>query len=151
MGGVRYRVSDRSGLSPMSEQHPDHVLEDEGSDLVAPMSVREGGEVTTVPSNPTNRIVVFVFTHGQMRPRRLARLGGRESYGTRLAREFDVTPVDIRFNTGSRRSRGGCNGPATALTARVFRATFARGGGHVNQRSGQGPDTSSSDLAVGGS
>ena len=44
------------------------------------------------------RLVVFV--HGLMETEHAWRLGGRESYGERLARELGCTPVEVRYNSG---------------------------------------------------
>jgi pimeloyl-ACP methyl ester carboxylesterase len=53
----------------------------------------------------TPRLVVFV--HGLMETEHAWRLGGRASYGDRLARELGVTPVELRYNTGRHISENG--------------------------------------------
>ena len=73
-------------------------LAQEGSALAFPMSAH-------VDREPTPRIVVFL--HGLMETEHGWRLGGRESYGDRLADELGVTPVYVRYNTGQRISQNG--------------------------------------------
>jgi pimeloyl-ACP methyl ester carboxylesterase len=89
------------------------ALEAEGSPLCQPMAVRVKGE--PVPLDPdalrgafpeaTPRIVVFL--HGLMETEFSWRLGGRETYGERLARELGCTPVYVRYNSGRRISENG--------------------------------------------
>jgi pimeloyl-ACP methyl ester carboxylesterase len=89
------------------------ALEREGSALTAPIAVRVDGE--PVPPEPgpladafpdaTPRLVVFL--HGLMETEFAWRLGGRETYGERLARDLGTTPVDVRYNTGRRISQNG--------------------------------------------
>jgi pimeloyl-ACP methyl ester carboxylesterase len=91
-------------------------LELEDSDLQEPMGVRVGGRL--VPPEPetlasafgraTPRLVVFV--HGLMETENAWRLGAGESgetYGDRLARDLDYTPIFIRYNTGRHVSTNG--------------------------------------------
>jgi pimeloyl-ACP methyl ester carboxylesterase len=89
------------------------VLEAEGSPLCQPMAVRVQGE--PVPLEPdslaeafpeaTPRLVVFV--HGLMTTEFSWEIGGRESYGPRLARELGCTPVYVRYNSGRHISENG--------------------------------------------
>ena len=82
------------------------VLAAEGDELAIPMAVRVGG--AAVPMNreelweafpqATARVVVFV--HGLFGTEHEWALGGRETYGARLAREHGWSPVYVRYNTG---------------------------------------------------
>jgi pimeloyl-ACP methyl ester carboxylesterase len=89
------------------------ALERDGSPLQHPMAVRvrgrvvapEGAALAAAFPCATPRLVVFV--HGLMETEHAWRLGGRESYGERLARELGYTPVDVRYNTGRHISRNG--------------------------------------------
>jgi pimeloyl-ACP methyl ester carboxylesterase len=92
------------------------ALEREGSELVEPMSVRIGGR--PVPLEPaalaaafpeaTERVVVFV--HGLMETEFSWRVGAGpdgETYATRLRRDLDCTPVEVRYNSGRHISANG--------------------------------------------
>jgi pimeloyl-ACP methyl ester carboxylesterase len=92
------------------------ALEREGSTLAQRMAVRVGGRV--VPPDPsalaaafpgaTDRLVVFL--HGLMETEHAWRFGpsrARETYGSRLARDFAFTPVYVRYNTGRHISENG--------------------------------------------
>jgi pimeloyl-ACP methyl ester carboxylesterase len=92
------------------------TLEREGSELVEPMSVRIGGR--PVPLEPaalasaypdaTPRLVVFA--HGLMETEFSWRVGAGpdgETYAARLRRDLDLTPVEIRYNTGRHISENG--------------------------------------------
>jgi pimeloyl-ACP methyl ester carboxylesterase len=89
------------------------ALEREGSPLTAPMAVRVDGEPVAVEPEPlaaafpaaTGRLVVFL--HGLMETEFAWRLGGRATYGERLARDLGVTAVDVRYNSGRRVSQNG--------------------------------------------
>jgi acetyl esterase/lipase len=89
------------------------VLERDGSPLQQPMTVRVHGRVVAPEPDAlaaafpraTPRIVVFL--HGLMETEHAWRLGGREPYGARLARELGCTPVDVRYNSGRHISRNG--------------------------------------------
>jgi hypothetical protein len=78
------------------------VLEEQGSPLAQPMALRVGGEpVAAEPDalaaafpEATPRIVVFV--HGLMTTEFSWALGGRETFGSRLAQESGCTPVYVR-------------------------------------------------------
>ena len=91
-------------------------LERRRSVLQEPMSVRAGGRVVPCERpqlarafpQATRRIVVFV--HGLMGTEFpwswwAAENGG--TYGTRLARDLDLTPVYVRYNTGRHISENG--------------------------------------------
>ena len=83
------------------------VLEREGNELVEPVSVRVDGRVVDpgdVPG-PTPSLVVFV--HGLFETEFSWGLGGRETYGSRLARDLGCTPVYVRYNTGRHISENG--------------------------------------------
>jgi pimeloyl-ACP methyl ester carboxylesterase len=89
------------------------ALEAEGSPLCHPMAVRVNGEPVTLDTDAlreafpeaTPRLVVFV--HGLMETEFSWRLGGRETYGSRLAAELACTPVYVRFNSGRHISENG--------------------------------------------
>jgi dienelactone hydrolase len=89
------------------------ALERAGSPLHHPLAVRVRGRVvaperdalSTAFPHATPRLVVFV--HGLMETEHAWRLGGRETYGERLARDLGCTPVDVRYNSGLRISRNG--------------------------------------------
>ena len=89
------------------------VLEEQGSPLAQPMALRVGGEpVAAEPDalaaafpEATPRIVVFV--HGLMTTEFSWALGGRETFGSRLAQESGCTPVYVRYNTGRHISGNG--------------------------------------------
>ena len=92
------------------------ALEEEGSDLQEPMSVRIEGQV--VPLEPaalarafplaTPRLAVFV--HGLMETEFAWRLGQSRAGGTyasRLSRDLGCTPIEVRYNTGRHISENG--------------------------------------------
>jgi len=89
------------------------ALERAGSPLQHPMAVRVGGRavapepaaVAAAFPDAAQRLVVFL--HGLMETEHAWRLGGRESYGARLARDLGCTPVEVRYNTGRHISRNG--------------------------------------------
>src|SRR5687768_15734678 len=89
------------------------VLEREGSDLHEPMALRLRGRVVAprpealAAAYPaaTPRLVVFV--HGLMETEHAWRLGGRPSYGARLAGDLGCSPLDVRYNTGRHISHNG--------------------------------------------
>jgi pimeloyl-ACP methyl ester carboxylesterase len=92
------------------------ALEREGSDLVEPMSVRVGARpvpleptaLTTAFPDATARVVVFV--HGLMETEFSWRIGAGpegETYATRLRRNLDCTPVEVRYNSGRHISENG--------------------------------------------
>ena len=88
-------------------------LEREGSPLAQPMAVRVDGlpvaprraELAEAFPAATPRLVVFL--HGLMESERGWHLGGREDYGSRLARDLGVTPVYVRYNSGRHISENG--------------------------------------------
>jgi pimeloyl-ACP methyl ester carboxylesterase len=89
------------------------ALEAEGSPLAQPMAVRAHGRA--VPAQPEALAAAFpagtprlaVFLHGLMETERSWRLGGAPTYGERLRRDFDWTPVEVRYNSGLRISENG--------------------------------------------
>jgi pimeloyl-ACP methyl ester carboxylesterase len=89
------------------------VLESDQSVLAAPMAVRVSGKAVPADSSSlqtafpdaTGRLVVFL--HGLMENENAWRLGGRASYGERLAQDLGCTPIEIRYNTGRRISDNG--------------------------------------------
>jgi pimeloyl-ACP methyl ester carboxylesterase len=88
-------------------------LEREGSPLHQPMAVRVDG----LPVAPERRALaqafpaatprLVVFLHGLMETERGWRLGGRQTYGSRLARDLGTTPVYVRYNSGRHISENG--------------------------------------------
>ncbi len=89
------------------------ALERDGSALHQPMAVRAGGDAVAperaalAAAFPRASPRLVVFVHGLMETERAWRLGGRESYGERLARELGCTPVDVRYNSGRHISENG--------------------------------------------
>jgi pimeloyl-ACP methyl ester carboxylesterase len=92
------------------------ALEAEGSDLQEPISVRDGGRrvaldpdaLADAHPNAGGRVVVFL--HGLMETEFSWRLGAGpegETYATRLRRDLDCTPVEIRYNSGRHISANG--------------------------------------------
>jgi pimeloyl-ACP methyl ester carboxylesterase len=89
------------------------ALEAEASPLCQPMAVRRRGEPVALDPDAlreafpeaTPRIVVFV--HGLMTTEFSWRLGGREPFGARLARDIGCTPVYVRYNSGRHISENG--------------------------------------------
>jgi pimeloyl-ACP methyl ester carboxylesterase len=88
-------------------------LEREGSALHQPMAVRVDG----LPVAPERRALarafpaatprLVVFLHGLMESERGWRLGGRRTYGSRLAQDLGMTPVYVRYNSGRHISENG--------------------------------------------
>jgi pimeloyl-ACP methyl ester carboxylesterase len=92
------------------------TLEEEGSDLQEPISVRAAGRrVALTPdalagAHPDAGGRVVVFLHGLMETEFSWRLGAGpegETYATRLRRDLGCTPVDIRYNSGRHISANG--------------------------------------------
>ena len=92
------------------------ALEEEGSDLQEPMSVRMDGQV--VPLEPAALAQAFpqatprlaVFVHGLMETEFAWRLGAARAGGTyasRLSRDLGCTPIELRYNTGRHISENG--------------------------------------------
>jgi pimeloyl-ACP methyl ester carboxylesterase len=87
------------------------ALDEAGSPLAQPMAVRLGGEPVALERpalaeafpGATPRVVVFL--HGLMETE--FSWGARDTYGTRLARELDWTPVYVRYNSGLHISQNG--------------------------------------------
>jgi pimeloyl-ACP methyl ester carboxylesterase len=126
------QASGDADVRPLSRSHGGRVaisainavigdrLDERGSDLAIPMSVRRHGE--DVPCTPaelrrahpraTGRVAVFL--HGLLETEEWWRRGGARRtgpegrpFGLRLRRELGVTPVDVRYNTGVHVSRNG--------------------------------------------
>ena len=87
------------------------ALEAEGSPLHQPIAVRVAGEPVPPDADAlaaafpeaTGRVAVFL--HGLMETE--FSWGAPETYGTRLARDHDWTPVYVRYNSGRRISHNG--------------------------------------------
>jgi pimeloyl-ACP methyl ester carboxylesterase len=79
-------------------------LEREGSDLAEPMCIRVDGRPVAPADFPDAGPRVVVFLHGLFETEHA---WGRDPYGARLARDLDVTPVYVRFNTGRHISENG--------------------------------------------
>jgi pimeloyl-ACP methyl ester carboxylesterase len=83
-------------------------LEREGSDLAQPMAVRRGGEIVDGAAfGGAARPRLVVFLHGLMETERSWGWSRRATYGERLARDLDCTPVYVRYNTGRHVSENG--------------------------------------------
>ncbi|HEX9097973.1 MAG TPA: hypothetical protein VF956_00635 [Candidatus Dormibacteraeota bacterium] len=102
----------RAAVSAMNALIGD-ALEEEGSALAIPMAIRrQGTDVPCAPAvlrrafrRPTSRLAVFLHGLGETEERwrrGAARHGGRRRlpFGERLRRDFDMTPIDIRYNSG---------------------------------------------------
>jgi PGAP1-like protein len=83
------------------------ALERDGSALQEPMAVRLRGRVIGPDACPDAAPRLVVFVHGLMETEYAWRLGGRASYGERLARDLGVTPLEVRYNTGRHISQNG--------------------------------------------
>ncbi|WP_068276312.1 alpha/beta fold hydrolase [Aldersonia kunmingensis] len=89
------------------------ALEVERSPLATPMSIRVNGRPIAPTATdlsdayPHASGTIVVFLHGLCETERAWRLGGRPTYGERLAHDLGVTPVEIRFNTGRHISANG--------------------------------------------
>lgn len=83
------------------------ALERDGSPLQEPMAVRLRGRVVGPEAFPDPAPHLVVFVHGLMESEHAWRLGGRPSYGERLARDLGVTPLEVRYNTGRHISENG--------------------------------------------
>ena len=92
------------------------ALEREGSELVEPMSVRVGGRPVELAPDavagafPDATPGLVVFVHGLMETEFSWRVGegpDGETYAARLRRDLDLTPVEIRYNTGRHISENG--------------------------------------------
>jgi len=88
-------------------------LEREGSPLAQPMAIRVDGLAVTpdraslAQAFPAATPRLVVFLHGLMESERGWHLGGREDYGSRLARDLGCTPVYVRYNSGRHISENG--------------------------------------------
>src|SRR5436190_2197035 len=92
------------------------ALERRRSGLHEPMSVRVAGRPVAIEREelkqafPSARPRLVVFLHGLMETEHAWRIGSRETgetYGSRLERDIDATPVYVRFNTGRHISSNG--------------------------------------------
>ena len=89
------------------------ALERAGSDLAEPMALRLRGAVVApegaalAAAFPQARPRLVVFLHGLMESEHAWRIGGRPSYGERLAGELGCTPLDVRYNSGRHVSHNG--------------------------------------------
>jgi pimeloyl-ACP methyl ester carboxylesterase len=82
-------------------------LEEEGSDLAEPMAVRMRGGIVDASAFADPRPRLAVFLHGLMETERSWNWSGEPTYGERLARDVDCTPVYVRYNTGRHISANG--------------------------------------------
>jgi pimeloyl-ACP methyl ester carboxylesterase len=88
-------------------------LEREGSPLAQPMAVRVDGLPVTperaalAQAFPAATPRLVVFLHGLMESERGWHVGGRDDYGTRLARDLGCTPLYVRYNSGRHISENG--------------------------------------------
>jgi len=88
-------------------------LEREGSPLAQRMAIRVDGLAVTpdraslAQAFPAATPRLVVFLHGLMESERGWQLGGREDYGSRLARDLGCTPVYVRYNSGRHISENG--------------------------------------------
>jgi pimeloyl-ACP methyl ester carboxylesterase len=91
-------------------------LEEEGSDLQEPMSVRLDGRPveldpgTLAATFPDARPRLVVFLHGLMESEFAWRIGAGPAgatYGSRLRDELGYTPLELRYNTGRHISDNG--------------------------------------------
>ncbi|HEY6780981.1 MAG TPA: hypothetical protein VI111_08510, partial [Thermoleophilaceae bacterium] len=91
-------------------------LEREGNELQQPLAVRADGRPVALESVllaeafPVARPRLVVFLHGLMETEFAWRIGAgetRETYATRLRRDLDVTPVEVRYNSGRHISENG--------------------------------------------
>lgn len=88
-------------------------LESEGSDLHEPIAARVGGRAVALDPealraaypDATGRIAVFL--HGLMESEFSWHVGEGPGYGSRLREELDLTPVELRYNTGRHISENG--------------------------------------------
>jgi hypothetical protein len=83
------------------------ALEREGSELAEPMAIRVRGRVVEPSEFPDAGGRLVIFLHGLFETELAWRFGGGQTYGERLARDLDATPVDIRFNFGRHISENG--------------------------------------------
>jgi pimeloyl-ACP methyl ester carboxylesterase len=89
------------------------VLTEQYPELALDMTVRCDGRDITVDAlalaeafpHATNKVVVFA--HGLGETDTSWRLGGRPTYGSRLAGDLDFTPVHLSYNTGLHISQNG--------------------------------------------
>ena len=83
------------------------------SPLAEPMAVRvDGAMIPPMPDAlrrafPTATGHLVVFLHGLMETEAAWRIGGRPTYGARLADDVDATEIQVRYNTGRHISQNG--------------------------------------------
>ncbi|MXP24275.1 alpha/beta fold hydrolase [Gordonia sp. HNM0687] len=88
-------------------------LEATRSPLAAPMSIRVGGEPVAVETSALGQAFpdagghIVVFLHGLMESEQAWTIGGRPSYGHRLAEHISATEIQVRYNTGRHISDNG--------------------------------------------
>ncbi|HSP08898.1 MAG TPA: alpha/beta hydrolase [Candidatus Dormibacteraeota bacterium] len=91
------------------------VLEQNGNALAIPMAVRcKGADVPCERESlrhavrrPTGRLAVFLHGLGETEERWRRPRRGRLDFGAQLRRDFDLTPVYIRYNSGLHISENG--------------------------------------------
>jgi pimeloyl-ACP methyl ester carboxylesterase len=89
------------------------ALEAERSPLATPMAIRVNSRpIAPTPAEladayPQASTKIVVFMHGLCETEQGWRLGGRPTYGDRLANDLGCTPVEIRYNTGRHISANG--------------------------------------------
>ena len=110
LGGQAARAATRIETQPLSATRTGSLalgivngligdqLESERSALAVPMTLRVEGD-----RGPR----VAVFLHGLMETDLSWALGGRRTYGERLAQDLGFTPVYVRYNTGRHISENG--------------------------------------------
>ncbi|MGZ8178839.1 lipase family alpha/beta hydrolase [Williamsia sp. SKLECPSW1] len=83
------------------------------SPLAEPMAIRvDGAPVPPMPDAlrhafPTATGHLVVFLHGLMETESAWRIGGRPTYGARLADDLNATEIQVRYNTGRHISQNG--------------------------------------------
>jgi pimeloyl-ACP methyl ester carboxylesterase len=100
----------RVGIEPLSASPRGSVALSVLNGLIGDQLAREGsaldvGLTLRVAGPRTPRVAVFL--HGLMETDGSWALGGRETYGARLAADLGYTPVYVRYNTGRHVSENG--------------------------------------------
>jgi pimeloyl-ACP methyl ester carboxylesterase len=100
----------RVGIEPLSASPRGSVALSVLNGLIGDQLAREGsaldvGLTLRVAGPRTPRVAVFL--HGLMETDSSWALGGRETYGARLAADLGYTPVYVRYNTGRHVSENG--------------------------------------------
>jgi pimeloyl-ACP methyl ester carboxylesterase len=92
------------------------VLEARANALAIPMSVRQGGvdvqcerkELRSALVHPTRRLALFIHGLGETEEDWWRRSGARRrSFGARLKRDLNITPIYLRYNSGLHISENG--------------------------------------------